>query len=364
MVELQHEDNYQLGLTSEQLQLQDAVRSYLETQPCDALPYDHKTWRRLCLELGVTSIGLPNVGGGLVELSLVAEELGRALAASPLLASIGLARTALLACDGDLLAEQYLGRLVAGEATSTVVWAVESDDALVAAQDQGRWAISGTATLALDGASADFLLVIADVEQVGPSLFVVDPPSAATSLTRRALPPFDLTREIATLAFDSVIAAPIGELGTGSAALDEALEVAQLLLASEQLGGAQSCLDQTVRYAQSRYQFGRPIGSFQAIKHHCADMLIGVETARSAVRFAAAALDHDLPESAVEVQVASLACADAYLASAGKALQVHGGIGFTWEHWCHRHLKRARASSVLFGTRSAQRARLAELLAI
>jgi len=213
----------------------------------------------------------------------------------------------------------------------------------------------------LDGHLANVVLVAARTAS-GVSLFKVD--GEAAGLTRTSLATMDMTRKQARLDFDRVSATMIGAEGAGWPVLERVLDLAAVALAAEQVGGAQICLDTAVQYAKDRVQFGRPIGSFQAIKHKCADMLLEVESAKSAAYYAgwcAAELNDELPS------VASLAkayCSEAYFHTTAENIQIHGGIGFTWEHSAHLYFKRAKSSELLFGDPTYHRELLAQRIGI
>ena len=237
----------------------------------------------------------------------------------------------------------------------------EAGIAMEATADGDGWTLTGTKMYVLDGHIADLVLVAARTPG-GVSLFRVD--GNADGLTRTALATMDMTRKQARLEFDSVSAALVGTEGDGWAVLERVLDLAAVALAAEQVGGAQVCLDTAVQYAKDRVQFGRPIGSFQAIKHKCADMLLEVESAKSAAYYAgwcAAELNDELPS------VASLAkayCSEAYFHTTAENIQIHGGIGFTWEHPAHLYFKRAKSSELLFGDPTYHRELLAQRIGI
>ena len=209
------------------------------------------------------------------------------------------------------------------------------------------------------GHAASLILAVAATDDGPPglSLFAVD--GTAEGLSRRALPTLDQTRKLARLEFAGVPGRLIGSPGAGRAVLDHAMDVAAVALAAEQLGGAQRALDMAVEYAKIRYQFGRPIGSFQAIKHRCADLLLEVESLRSAVGYAAAAVAESSTEVPVLAALVKAYASDVYSHVAGENVQIHGGIGFTWEHDAHLYLKRAKASELFLGDASYHRERLA-----
>ncbi|EIV91945.1 acyl-CoA dehydrogenase family protein [Frankia sp. QA3] len=341
-----------------------AVRAAIDSER----GYDDKIWAQMAEQLGLQSLALPTEHGGdgygLVELSVVLEEMGRALLPSPFLSSVVLAGTALVAAGGDEAA-RILPGIAAGTTTATLAppavdgsWSLGgrgTGDALAvtasagaASGDTGDVTLDGTAPLVLDGAGADVLLVIAG-GPAGPGLYAVD--ADAAGLTRTPLPVLDLTRRIAKVTFAATPARLVGEAGGAAAILDRVLDVATTALAAEQVGAARACLEASTTYAKDRVQFGRQIGTFQAVKHKAADMLTRVQVADAAAREAARAVDGlaDAPDAGVAAAVAHAVCSEAFLAVATENIQVHGGIGFTWEHAAHLYYRRAKASQLLFG---------------
>jgi alkylation response protein AidB-like acyl-CoA dehydrogenase len=329
--------------------------------------WDHKTWQRLCGELGLAGLAVPEAYGGsgfsATELGVAFEEAGRFLLCAPLLATAALAVPLLLALDDEAARRRYLPGLCDGSLTATVVTAdsagrsLPAGDHVEAAERNGQVRLHGAAGYVIDGPSADLILVPAGI---GTGLGVFAVPASADGLTVTPLVTLDPTRKQARLTFAGVAATRIGTADAGQA-LGRALDVARALLSAEQAGGAGRCLDMTVEYAKSRIQFGRPIGSFQAVKQKLADMLIRVESARSAAAAAAQAAAAqsgdrpastdlaDVPELAVTAAVAKAYCSEAYLAVAAETIQLHGGIGFTWEHDAHLYFKRAWTSAELLG---------------
>ena len=333
------------------------VREVMESET----GYDAALWTRCAQELGLQGLALAErVGGsgaGLAQLGVVFEELGRGLACMPFLSTVALASTALSQLPDTPGVVQALTAVTAGGTVATLAWGGGRPQSSTVRWRDGR--LSGMAEIVLDGAVADTLLVAARTGD-GVGLFRVHP--GADGLVRTPLPTMDLTRRLARLDFAATPAETLSADAGGL--LARTMDTASLLLAAEQVGGARAVLDSAVAYAMTRVQFGRKIGSFQAVKHRCADLLVEVESARSAVHHALYAADADpavLPlESAL---AAGLAC-DAYASAAAANLQIHGGIGFTWEHDAHLYLKRARSSALLFGTAVAHRRRLAEHLGL
>jgi alkylation response protein AidB-like acyl-CoA dehydrogenase len=365
------------GLTAEQDALRSSVRRLLENRASIAtvrelmsseLGQDKALWHAMA-EIGLPGLVIPERFGGYgfnhVDLAIVLEELGRAVACTPLLAT-QLVANALLASGDNAACEEFLPAVASGDVIGTLAVAErrgewDSSQVQVRADAIGsRVLLTGTKTFVLDGGLADLILVSA---RNGDAIGLYAVAGDAGGLTRRSLPVLDQTRKLAELKFDGVEARRIGPVD-GRKAIDKALDIAAVLLAAEQVGVAQRCLDMAVDYAKNRVQFGRPIGSFQAIKHMCADMLVEVEYARSAAYYAAWAAAEDSTELPVVACLVKAACSDAAFKVAGDNIQVHGGIGFTWEHDAHLYFKRATSSKELFGGPNMHRARLADRLGL
>jgi alkylation response protein AidB-like acyl-CoA dehydrogenase len=372
-------------VTAERAELVDLVRRFLtERSPLSEIRrsaesggYDQAVWAQMGKELGLPALGLPEEFGGMgygpVEVGLVMSELGRGLYNGPYFSSVCLAATILVEAATPEQCGVYLPKLASGESTAALAFA-EPDGPWNGAvptagpaarleQDGGTHRLTGTKTLVVDGATADLLLVTVATEGSNDlTLVAVDP--SAEGVTRRALPTLDLTRALAVIEFSGAPATVIGDLGSAGPAFARTLAQAAVYLAAEQLGGAGRCLDMAVDYAKIREQFNRPIGSFQAVKHRCVDMLTDVETSRSAVLLALTAMargDGDLAE------VSSLArahCSEAFSRVAAANIAVHGGIGFTWEHDAHLFLKRAKASEGLLGSPTEHREMLAAAIGL
>jgi alkylation response protein AidB-like acyl-CoA dehydrogenase len=338
-----------------------AVRRAMETaEGCAAA-----TWAGL-VELGWTALLVPEVYGGAglgtVELAALCEETGASLLCAPLFSTVCLATPALLYGGDEAQKRRWLPEIAAGRARATLAW-IDGGGETRARRDGDSVILDGDKACVVDGHTSDLLLVSARAEE-GSALYAV--PATAAGLTRRARPTLDATRKLADLALRGVrlpATARLGPVGgDGAALLERVLTSARIALAAEQLGGAQRCLDLTVEYAKTRVQFGRPIGSFQAVKHRLADLLVAVESARSAVYWAAWCAAVDDAELPLAAPLAHAVASETYLQAAGDAIQIHGGIGFTWEHDAHLHLKRARAAATLLGDAAAERARLARAI--
>ncbi len=347
------------------------VRAAMESEA----GYDAETWKRIGGELGWTAVTIPEAEGGLglgaVELTALLEPMGEALLCAPFFSTVCLGAQALLEAAGPAQQAEHLPGIAAGRTLATLAWGGDGGEpdaggvAAVARRSGGPgsdFVLAGRFPQVLDGRAADLLVVAARAPgsegEAGVSLFAV-PASAAL---RRALPTLDRTRRLAEVELRETrvpAAALLGEEGAGGAALGRTLDRARVALAAEQVGGAQRCLDLAVAYAKERVQFGRPIGSFQAIKHRLAEMMVRVESARSAAWWAAGVAaqgGEDLPRAA---SLAKAWSSEAFFHCAAECLQVHGGVGFTWEYDVHLYLKRARAGEGFLGEPSWHRERIA-----
>ncbi len=345
--------------------------------------YDRDVWREMASQLGLQGIAIPEqyggAGCGYVELIVVFEEMGRSLACLPYFSTIALGANAIL-CSGDESAKaDLLPRIASGETVATLAfteqsgsWDIaelsrEADEALapcVATPPSvggGPWLLDGRKSYVIDGQAADLIMVCARTPG-GLSLFALD--GGAEGLERKALDTMDKTRKQAQLDLSGVPARLVGEEGGGSRILGKVLDLAAVALAGEQVGGAQQCLDMSVEYAKSRMQFARPIGSFQAIKHKCADLLLEVSSARSAAYYAAWVAAEDSNELPVTASLVKSYCSDAYFHAAAENIQIHGAIGFTWEHDAHLYFKRAKSSELMFGEPSWHREHLMRRLGV
>lgn len=307
----------------------------------DGTGMDRALWAEFC-DMGLAGVALPEIYGGaglgVIELAILAEAAGRHVAALPFLAST-IAASAIAAGGTDAQREQWLPRLASGAAIGTLALGVME---------------ARHFDFVPHGAVAD-LFVVAAGERV--TLVTRDAPGATVTPQTT----MDETRPLARLTLPGVA----GEaLPSSAAALVAARAVGCVAIAADALGGAQACLDRTVAFARERVQFGRAIGSFQAVKHRLADMMVEIEQARSAVYWAACALDEGAPDAAMAVHAAKAFAADTYSACAGAMIQLHGGIGFTWEHDAHLFFKRARADSTLLGTPEWHRERVAQLIGL
>jgi alkylation response protein AidB-like acyl-CoA dehydrogenase len=368
------------GFSAEQDELRKMVKRFLEDKSPEtevrrlmATPegYDPAVWKQMASELALQGLGIPEEFGGQgfgpVELYVVFEEMGAALLCAPYFSTVALASNALLTSGDDAAKAKYLPGIADG---STIATLALTDDAgswdldktgVTATSSGDTFKLTGIKNYVLDGNTATLLLVTATTPK-GVSLFAVDP--SATGLTATALSTMDQTRKQSRLEFKDVAATLIGTDGGALAGLETTVQRAAAALAAEQVGGAQRVLNNAVEYAKNRVQFGRPIGSFQAIKHKCADMLLDVESAKSAAYYAAWAAQEDNEELPIAASLAKSFCSEAYFHCAAENIQIHGGIGFTWEHHAHLYFKRAKSSELMLGDPAYHRERLAQLLGI
>jgi acyl-CoA dehydrogenase len=338
------------------------VRATMETRR----GYDPELWSAMATRLGLQGVAVPEefggAGAGSAEQAVVFEELGRSLACAPYLATVGLAAPLMLAAadpdrTGDWLAALAAGGLIATAALTGRTRQGPGDVPVTATRAGDGWELRGEETHVLDPGVADLLLVLArHGEQI--SLFAVEGDGPVVDTPRTS----DRTRRLGSVRLDGVPATMVGSPGAGLEIAARALPHAVAALSAEQVGGAARVLEMSVEYAKSRIQFGRPIGSFQAVKHRCADMLVALETARSASWALARGLDSGDPEVPLLAAIARVVCSQTYLRCASDAVQVHGGIGYTWEHPVQLHVKRSRSGAVLFGTVAEQRRVVADLV--
>lgn len=366
-----------LAFTEEQQELRRTVRDFLEkTSPETEVRrlmdteagYDTGAWRQFAGEIGVAGLTLPEqyggAGCGFRELGVVVEEAGRALVCAPLLSTVVVAASVLLALDDGPARADYLPAIAEGRTVATLAapaggWDDPAALTVTAARHRDGWTISGTVSCVLDGAAASLLLVAARTG-AGVSVFAVDGDTPGVRRVPRAT--LDQTRRQADVTFTEAPARLLGEEGAAGPALRHVLDLAVVAVATEQVGAAGRVLDMAVDYAKARVQFGRPIGSFQAVKHKLADLHLAVESARSAAYhagWAAAESPGDLPAAA---SLAKACAGDAFVTAATENIQIHGGLGFTWEHPAHLYLKRAHATRQLFGNPAYHRQRLAVYL--
>ncbi|HEX3461362.1 MAG TPA: acyl-CoA dehydrogenase family protein [Acidimicrobiales bacterium] len=368
------------AFSEEQDELRKSVKRFLEDKSPETEVrrlmettegYDPAVWTQMADQLGLQSLTIPEEFGGsgfsYVELIVVLEEMGAALLCAPFFSTVALGANAILTSGDQKAKEEYLPGIASGETIATLAHTEDSGQwdtdsvTLTAAPSGDGWSLNGHKSFVIDGHVANLILVVGRTD-AGISLFAVA--GDAEGLTRTPLATMDQTRKQARLEFANTPARLIGTDGEASAGLSKTLDLAAVALAAEQVGGAQRCLDSSVEYAKTRIQFGRPIGSFQAIKHKCADMLLEVESAKSAAYYAGWAAAEDSDELPVVASLAKSYCSEAYFHAAAETIQTHGGIGFTWEHPAHLYFKRAKSSELLLGDPSYHRELLAQRIGI
>jgi alkylation response protein AidB-like acyl-CoA dehydrogenase len=343
-----------------------AVRRLMETDK----GYDPEVWQSLSQELGLTAVHIPEAYGGqgfgISELAIASEEMGRVLLCAPYFASTVLAATAILKAGTDAQKKALLPGIAAGETIAAL--AVTEDNgrweaagvATTATADAGKYRLSGTKSFVVDGHNAGLLVVLArrpgSQGDDGLSFFVVR--SDASGLERQLLQSMDPTRKLARVVLSNAEADLLGAEGGASRPFAETMDVAAICLSHEMVGGAERLRESAIEFANQRYQFGRPISSFQSLKHKAADMLLEVELAKSAAYYAAAAADEADAELPALAAIAKSAAAEAYMQTAIHAVQIHGGIGFTWDNDTHLWFKRAKSSEVFLGGPEYHRERL------
>jgi alkylation response protein AidB-like acyl-CoA dehydrogenase len=367
------------GLNESQTTLKNTVRKFLaaECPPAEVRKiiekdnaFDAALWKKMAEQGWMGMIFPEEYGGfamGAVEMAVALEEMGRALLPGPFLSTLT-AGAVINEAGDDAQKKGYLAPICAGHAKSTL--ALLEDNAswspsaisMRAVSKAGQYALNGRKLFVSDAGVADFLVVAARLDGE-LALFVV--PKDAHGLNISAMSGMDITRKLYEVTFENVMAAPAAMLASGqhaASALDRALNIATVAICAEMVGGMQRLLEITVEYAKTRKQFGKPIGSFQAVQHQCADMLVYTESSRSAAYYAAYSITEGTPDAAAAVSVAKSYASDAYRECGNRAIQIHGGMGFTWENDCHLYYRRAKASEVTFGDALYHRERIAKLI--
>jgi alkylation response protein AidB-like acyl-CoA dehydrogenase len=375
-----------IGFTEEQELLRTSARRFLENECPTAFVRQRMAepaavtedfWQKLA-EQGWFGILYPEEAGGsglgLVDMTVLMEEMGRAVMPGPFFSTVLLGGAAILEAGSPAQRQEWLPRIAAGDAKVSLAWTEPNarwDAAGIVASGRetaGGFVLSGTKLFVPDANLSDALVVAVRTRdgstmEDGISLFLV--PKDAAGLAVTLLPTIDETRKLCEVRLDNVAMAPralLGEKHAGWPALARVLDRATVALCAEMCGGAQRVLDMTTDYAKIRVAFGKPIGSYQGVKHRAADMLVDIENAKSLTYYAAWAIDEGLAESPLAVSMAKAYASDAYRKVAGAGIQLHGGIGFTWEHDLQLYFKRAKASEVSFGDATWHRERVARLL--
>ena len=366
------------GFNEEQEMLRQSARGLLEKEcPSTAVRrlmedergYDADLWRKMA-GLGWTGLVIPEAYGGAglsyVDLVLVLEEMGQVLLPSPFIWTAMVAE-AIKRAGSEAQKQSLLPKIAAGDLIATVAWMEPSglwgaDGIAMAARKRGNgFTLDGVKLFVNDAHIADYLLVAARTSGKGVTLFALETARAGISIA--PLKTMDSTRKLSEVKFDGVKAGAadvVGTMGDGWKPLAEVLDRGKVMLAAEMMGGAQKVLDMTVEYAKVRAQFGRPIGSFQAVQHKCANMMIDVEGAKSAVYYAAWAVSNEVAEASLAAALCKAAASDAYRRVSADGIQVHGGIGFTWDHDMHLYFKRAKSSEFTFGDATYNRELVAQ----
>lgn len=368
--QFEHARRIQFAFTDEQEQFRAAIRRFLqEKSPATevrrlmdtAAGYDPEIWRQLSEQLALPGIHVPEhyggVGFGMVELCIVTEEMGRTLLCAPYFSTAVLATNAILNAGTEAQKASLLPDLASGARLAALAvtepngqWDLQAIE-LVATPGAEGFFLDGAKSYVVDGHVADLLVVAGRVPgtagSAGLALFTLGADSSGVE--RRLLESIDATRKLARIDFHGAHAQLLGNVNDGAIPLGRTLDQAAIALANEMVGGAQALLDSAVNYTKLRVQFGRTIGSFQAIKHKCADMLLDVELAKSAAYYAAQAAAADDPEWPALACLAKSAASEVYLRIAAECIQIHGGIGFTWDNDTHLWFKRAKSSEVFLG---------------
>ena len=352
----------QFSFTSEQEEFRSVLRRFLEEKSPPTVVrrlmetdagYDRESWHDLNQQLGLTAVHIPEAYGGqgfsFVELGIVLEEMGRALLCAPYFASTVLAATAIMNAGTEAQKRELLPGIANGDTIATLAFTEPNgrwDAEGIETTATGKYRLNGVKSFVLDGHTADVIVVVAKGDK-GLSFFIV--PGDAPGLARRALKVMDPTRKQARLEFHDVEAELLGEEGGGAAPFARTMMQASACLANEMVGGAEKLRQSALDYANLRVQFGRTIASFQSMKHKQADMLVDVELAKSAAYVAAQAAAEDDADLPALASLAKASASEAYLQTAIHTIQIHGGIGFTWDNDTHLWFKRAKSSEVFLG---------------
>ena len=363
------------ALTPEHIALRDAVGDLLAKRAGESevrrlmtedSGYDADLWSELAA-MGVLGLTIPEefggAGAGSAELAVVSEQMGAALLCAPYLSTAVLTPYLLATLDDSAECTRILPRIAAGELVATVAFAEAGDTrppqhpATEATRVADRsWALSGEKTYVLDAPAAELFYILAQTP-TGAAFFAVD----RSAVSVAPLATVDQTRKQGRVVLDGTPGRLVGSVGTARPALETALDLAGIALIAEQAGGAMKTMQMAADYARTRFQFGRAIGSFQAVKHMCVDILLEAQSAVSAARHVAAAFDAGEPDRHIDLALAQAYCSEAYVTAAATNIQVHGGIGFTWEHPAHLYLRRARTDAQIFGDPAWHRERYVRL---
>jgi alkylation response protein AidB-like acyl-CoA dehydrogenase len=357
----------------------DAIRNAMETEE----GFDEKVWLRICEEMCWQAIHIPEEYGGMglgyVELVVLLEQMGQRLLCSPFFSTVCLGANALISSGTKAQKNKYLSQICEGRLTATLAYTSSNGrwDAYavqtIAAHQGDDYLLSGTYRYVLDGHTADLLIVAARIEgskgEQGISLFAVE--ADTPGITRTWLPTMDQTRKQAEIVMENVVishANLMGEYANAWPHLNKIIQLATIAAAAEQVGGSQQMLDLTVAYTKERVQFGRPVAGFQAVKHQAADMMKRTEVSRSAIYYAACIAEEAMTDGLLANELSEAAsvaksyCSDSYFKNTGDAIQLHGGVGFTWEYDVHLYFKRAKSSEIFLGNAAYHREQIARIL--
>ncbi len=367
------------SFTDEQQQFRDFVRKFMEANSSATevrrlmetkQGYDKEVWLNLAASLGLQGLHIPEEYGGQgfgpIELCIALEEMGRCLLCSPFFGSSVLATQAILQAGNEDEKQALLPGLAAGSKIAALalaepegIWDASGVN-MTATSNDNEYLLNGSKSFVVDAQVADYIVVVARTKDTtgegGISFFTVD--RAAQGLEKQLLSTIDETRKLSCLTFENVVAKSLGEVGNGDGALKQTLIYCYIALANEMVGGAQKLLESALDYAKLRVQFGRTIGSFQVTKHKCADLLLEVELAKSAAYYAAEAAAENSSDLASTASLAKALASDTFMHVAAETIQIHGGIGFTWENDTHLYFKRAKSSEVFLGVPALHRERL------
>ena len=356
----------------------EAIRRAMETSQ----GFEKEIWQRICTEMYWQALHVPEEYGGLglgyIELVAILEQMGKYLLCSPFFSTVCLGANALLIAGTPEQKQHYLSQICSGDLTATLayssngLWDAGAIKSTVEVQDN-QFILNGNYRYVIDGHTADLIIVAArskgSLGENGISMFAI--PANAPGITRTWLPTMDQTRKQSEIVLNNVTLTDehlMGEVGKSWANLNKVIQLATIATAAEQVGGSQQVLDLTVAYTKERFQFGRAIASFQGVKHQAADMMLRTEIARSAVYYAACVADQAIEEGPLASELSEAAsvaksyCSEGYFKNAGDAIQLHGGVGFTWEYDVHLYFKRAKSSELLFGNAAFHREKVAKLL--
>jgi alkylation response protein AidB-like acyl-CoA dehydrogenase len=370
-------DQEMLRATARKFFENECTSDFVRARMAEAGGFTEEFWTKLA-EQGWLGLVYPEqyggAGLGFVDLTVLMEEMGRAVMPGPFFSTVLLGGLTLLEAGSDAQKKEWLTKIAEGLARVTLAWTEPSarwDAAGVTTTAKATgsgFTLSGTKLFVPDAHVAHALVVVARTAESqnpedGISLFLV--PTDATGVSVTLLPTMDQTRKLCEVKLDDVpvpAAAMLGTRGGGWAPLTRVVQRATVALCAEMCGGAQKVLDMTTEYAKIRIAFGKPIGSYQGVKHKAADMLVDVENAKSLTYYAAWAVDENVPEAALAASMAKAYTSDAFRKVAGAGIQLHGGIGFTWEHDLHLYFKRAKASEFTFGDSTYHREKVAQLI--